>query len=214
MRILAAADIHGIFSVYEWLVEQSAKQQVEVLLLAGDLFAGGLEDEQRRQGKQIISILKMATIPAFYLMGNDDFVDLAYEDEQIRPLQGRRIEAGGLGFVGYQYTLPFVGGIFEKPEEEMDVDLKQVESLLDSQTVLVTHSPPHGILDRTCSGDHVGSRSLTALLQRKTVAVHVFGHIHESFGNEGRHFNVASAGQHRAYVIDLPSLQHEVVRAE
>jgi Icc-related predicted phosphoesterase len=57
----------------------------------------------------------------------------------------------------------------------------------------------------------VGSRSLAGLLQRRAVLAHVHGHIHESFGRQGKHFNVAAAGRRRAVLIELPSLQHAVL---
>lgn len=211
MRLLAAADIHGVLSVYEWLARLAAERQADLVVLAGDLLAGWRE-EQGRQVPEILSLLKKVPAPVFYLMGNDDFVALDYEDTRIQPIHGKRVEFGGCNFVGYQYSLPFVGGIYEKPESEIEKDLRPLEEWLDSQTVLVTHSPAFGALDRVYSGSHVGSRSLAALLERKPVLAHIHGHIHEDFGRDGNHFNVAAAGQRRAVLIHLPSLRHEVLQ--
>ena len=210
MRILAAADIHGVLSVYEWLVGLVQEQHADLLVLAGDLFAGGWEEEQRRQAQKIIPLLKRAPVPLLYLMSNDDFVALGYQDERIQHLHGKRLEFGGHNFVGYEYSLPFVGTIYVKSESEMEKDLREIEPLLDGQTVLVTHSPAFGTLDRVYGGRHVGSRSLAALIERKPVLAHIHGHIHESFGRDGNHFNVAAAGGRRAVMIDLPSLDHKV----
>ena len=55
---------------------------------------------------------------------------------------------GDFNVVGYQYTLPFMGGINEKPEHEMEKDLLELQNLVDQKTVLVTHGPAHGTLDR------------------------------------------------------------------
>ena len=53
--------------------------------------------------------------------------------------------------------------------------------------VLVTHGPPHGILDRTDRGEPVGCEELlTAVVERVKPKVHVFGHIHEAYGRETR----------------------------
>ena len=210
MRLLAAADVHGAMSVYEWLVQLAGEQRADLLLLPGDLLAGGWEQSQRQQVQKLIPLLQKAPVPVFYLMGNDDFVALDYQDARIQPLHGRRLELGGYNFVGYQYSLPFVGGIFEKPESEIEKDIRSLEELLGPKSVLVTHSPALGILDRVCGVQHVGSRSLSALLERKPMLAHIHGHIHESFGREGNRFNVAAAGQQRAVLIDLPSLHHEV----
>ena len=199
--------------MYEWLLETARQRRPDVVVLAGDLLAGGWREEQDQQAREfILPLLREFPMPVFYLMGNDDFVGLDYEDEGIKALHGRRLEHGGYNFVGYQYSLPFVGGIFEKPEGEIEKDLRSLEPLVDAQTILVTHSPAYGILDRTYGGEAVGSRSLAALLMRKPPLAHIHGHIHESFGRQGKHFNVASAGRCRAVRIELPSLQHEVVR--
>lgn len=50
--------------------------------------------------------------------------------------------------------------------------------------VLVTHSPPHRVLDRCGSGEHGGSTYLRALVQRAAVKPKLWlcGHIHESRG--------------------------------
>lgn len=214
MRIVAIADVHGVRIVYEWLAGLAKEERADLLILAGDLFAEGWEEEQREQAQAIIPLLQRVPAPVLYLMGNDDFVGLDYEDERVKPLHGRRVEFGGYGFVGYQYSLPFVGGIFEKPENEIDADVKTLEPLLDTQTVLVTHSPAYGSLDRTYGGEHVGSRSLAALMERRPVLAHIHGHIHESFGREGNHFNAAAAGRHRAFLVDLPALTHRIVTDE
>ncbi len=213
MRVLAIADIHGVVSVYKWLVGLASEEQVDLVVLAGDLFGSGGEEQHREQARKIIGLLKKAPVPLFYLMGNDDFVHLDYEDERIKPIHGRRLMWGGYGFAGYQYSLPFVGGIFEKPEEEIQEDLKSLSELLDARTVLVTHSPAYGELDQVWDHSHVGSRSLAALLERKPVLAHIHGHIHECFGRDENHFNVAAAGQRRAVLIDLPSLDSKVLQA-
>jgi uncharacterized protein len=212
MKLLAAGDIHGALNVYEWLARVAAEQQVDMVLLAGDLSAGSWHEEQQRdEAQRLIFILKRFPVVTLYLMGNDDFFSLDYEDELVRPVHGRRLEFGEYNFVGYQYTTPFIGSIHEKPEREIEKDLGQVEKLLDGKTVFVTHSPVHGVLDRIYSGEHVGSQSLAALLKRRPVLVHIHGHIHHSFGREGNHFNVAAAGARRAFTIDLPSLTHNIL---
>lgn len=214
MRILATADIHGVLGVYEWLVDLVKERKIDLLVIAGDLFAGDWEDGQRKQAAPIISLLKRAGVPCFYLMGNDDNVALDYEDEQIKSLHGKRLSCRGYHLVGYQYTAPsFVGRLFVKSEEEMDKDLRSLESLLKEPAILVTHAPAYGTLDRSWDGEHVGSHALAALLDRNPVLAHIHGHIHGDLGRDGNHFNVAAAGQRVAVAIDLPSLHQKVIRA-
>jgi len=213
MRILAAADIHGALSVYEWLMELAGQEKADLLILVGDLLAGDSEEQQREQSSIVVRVLRTCSVPVLYLMGNDDLVPLAYEDERMRPLHGRAVRIGIHAFVGYEYSLPFVGGPFEKPESEIERDALALEPLLGPTTVFVSHSPAFGILDATAFGTHAGSRSLAALLARKPPLAHIHGHVHEAFGRSGQHFNVASAGMRRAMCINLPSLEHRILRA-
>jgi predicted phosphodiesterase len=48
--------------------------------------------------------------------------------------------------------------------------------------VLVTHGPPHGILDHTAMGEDVGCEELASAVLRVRPRLHVFGHIHEAYG--------------------------------
>jgi Icc-related predicted phosphoesterase len=104
-----------------------------------------------------------------------------------------------------------MGGINEKPENEIQKDLDKLADLVDQTTVLATHGPACGARDRVTIGGHAGSTSLRDLVDRRPPRIHIHGHIHYWFGREGRHFNVASAGRKRAMLIDLTTLQHEVI---
>ncbi|MHC4223622.1 MAG: nuclear transport factor 2 family protein, partial [Planctomycetota bacterium] len=66
-----------------------------------------------------------------------------------------------------------------------------------------------GILDR-----HAGSRAILEAVTKRRPLVHIHGHIHARFGSQGSHFNVATAGCRRAVLIDLPSMEHEVLEAD
>jgi len=48
--------------------------------------------------------------------------------------------------------------------------------------VLITHGPPHGILDQVRGGPHLGCEELKIRLAAVKPKVHVFGHIHDGFG--------------------------------
>jgi Icc-related predicted phosphoesterase len=48
--------------------------------------------------------------------------------------------------------------------------------------ILVTHGPPHDILDRTTRGDLTGCEDLRLKIEEIKPKYHVFGHIHEAYG--------------------------------
>ena len=90
-------------------------------------------------------------------MGNDDWIELDPPDSRCCLLHGRRFDWGQWNLVGYQCTLPFMGGPSEKPEKEIAADLDRWEPLTDERTMLVTHGPAEGILDLGILDRHAGS---------------------------------------------------------
>lgn len=217
MRILAASDVHGNLETYRWLVDLANSRDVELVVLAGDLlgFAEEIDDpeeSQRANAARITAILSASTVPIYYVMGNDDWVELDPPSGRFRSLHGRRVDHAAFNFVGYQCTLPFMGGINERPEAAIAAELAPLAPLIDERTVLVTHSPAAGILDATRLGP-AGSVSLGKLIARQGVRAHIHGHIHGAFGRSGRHFNVSAGRERRAVIIDLESMAHEVLQA-
>ncbi len=62
MRVIAAADIHGVRAVYDWLMDLT-RTSCDVLVLAGDLFAGDIASEQQKQAEKILAILRSSSVP-------------------------------------------------------------------------------------------------------------------------------------------------------
>jgi Icc-related predicted phosphoesterase len=73
------------------------------------------------------------------------------------------------------------------------------DAIPDGIDLLVTHGPPHGVLDRMFLGMRVGCTDLLERVRRVRPRVHVFGHIHEAHGEtrlpglDTRFINAASA---------------------
>jgi Icc-related predicted phosphoesterase len=156
-------------------------------------------------------MLARASVPVLYIMGNDDLVELNSPFDQVQSIHGRSVDCGSFSFVGYQYALPFMGGTFEKPDDEIERDLIGLETFMDDRAVFVSHSPVHGVLDTARSGVKIGSVAMKNFLARHRFRAHIHGHCHEQFGRDGSHFNVASAGRRRAMIIDLDTMEHRVV---
>jgi len=216
MRILATADLHGALAAYTWLGEVVRELRPDAVVLAGDLLGGGIEAASIEaahagEARNLAELLAQFECPVLYIMGNDDMAAMPERSGYLIPLHGRRWEGARFNFVGYQYSLPFMGGIFEKPESEIAVDLRTLSPLVDERSVLVTHSPAFGILDTGILGLHAGSLSILRLVQDRKPLVHLHGHIHQAAGRQGKHFNVAAAGKRRAVHLDLERLEGEVV---
>jgi Icc-related predicted phosphoesterase len=168
---------------------------------ADAVFARALE---RRAG-ELQSILERARVPIFFIMGNDDGIvggGIEWRSgDLLCSVNQRRVELGEFNIVGYQYTPPFIGGMFEKPEPEQVEDLRALEPLIDEKTVLVTHGPPLGVLD----GEQYGSRALLSAIVRRPPWLHLFGHIHQSAGRIGNSINGAFPQARQFVGIELES---------
>jgi len=73
--------------------------------------------------------------------------------------------------------------------------------------LLITHGPPAFRLDLTRRGERVGCLDLLATVRRVRPKVHVFGHIHESYGRmeaEGTLFVNASTCNERLEPVNPP----------
>jgi len=104
-----------------------------------------------------------------------------------------------------------MGGTFEKPDTDIRIDLADLSDSLGPETVFVSHSPAWGVLDPGIGDAHIGSNSLREFLDANQFRAHVHGHSHAGFGRQGNHFNVASAARMRSMIIDLETMEHQVV---
>jgi len=99
-----------------------------------------------------------------------------------RWVHGKRAELGdGLNVVGFGYSVPtpfFTYG--ERSEEEIYAQMSKLE--IDRNTLLLTHSPPKGLLDDAPLGRHIGSVSILKIIEEKKPLAAFFGHAHEALG--------------------------------
>ena len=110
------------------------------------------------------------------------------QDDSIHYLQDSAVELGGLQFYGSPWQPEFCNWAFNLPRNEHRLR-KVWESVPNNTDVLVSHGPPHGILDR-CPDRYtgclisVGDEVLMRTCRRVRPRLHVFGHIHEGYGSK------------------------------
>jgi Icc-related predicted phosphoesterase len=81
------------------------------------------------------------------------------------------------------------GGIPITPFGSWSYDFSEVEatqllSQSSSGGILVSHSPPYGLLDVSSSGLHLGSKAIREFIEKHPPVLVVCGHIHESAGKQ------------------------------
>jgi Icc-related predicted phosphoesterase len=95
-------------------------------------------------------------------------------------LQDEEITIGGLRIYGSPWQPPFMNTAFNLPRGEA---LREKWALIPQGIdILVTHTPPYSIGDRTAGGELVGCRDLLEAVRRIKPRFNVFGHIHEGYG--------------------------------
>lgn len=183
MRLVCISDTHSMH-------RQVTVPDGDILIHAGDCLGVGtleeLEDldnwfsEQPHRHKILIA-------------GNHDWC-LQDEPAEAEPLIRNAIylrdsgtEIEGLKFWGSPWTPVFFDWAFNLARGPAIAERwAQIPGETD---VLITHGPPAGILDQVITDTHsqsVGCDDLTRELERLRLKMHVFGHIHESHGQQNR----------------------------
>lgn len=183
MKICAISDTHQLHR------QLSAKiPDCDVLIHAGDLTSHGskkvIMDFNEWIGElQEAGIIKYAVVVA----GNHDF-SLYTPPKPSKALltnciylEDEGCEIDGVKFYGSPWTKRFFDWAFMKATpEELAERWSYIPTGVD---VLITHGPPHGTLDFTSRDhEHAGCEELAKALVRVKPQVHVFGHIHEGYG--------------------------------
>lgn len=148
-----------------------------------------IQTKQIEKLSEVCGLLKTIDVPVYMLIGNDDHIpdedwDEALSEQGIFNLNLRMHTLGRLKLVGFQYVLPTPWNTNnELPEDELAKKIRNIESLVDRNTIFITHGPPKNVLDRVANGLHAGSESILELVKDKQPSFHIFGHIHEAFGS-------------------------------
>jgi len=178
--LLLFSDIHRDQDACASLVRRAA--DVDLLVGAGDLCT------MRRGLGDVISMLSAIDTPTVLVPGNAESADelraacASWSAATVLHGDTCRLEGVDLAGIG--------GGIPVTPFGDWSYDLTEHEaaSLLASVTlpgspggVLVSHSPPKGLVDRDSSGRSLGSKAVRDAIDTLQPALVVCGHIHASW---------------------------------
>jgi Icc-related predicted phosphoesterase len=201
MRIVCVSDTHGRHRFTE-------VPDGDILVHGGDLtLRGSLEDVEEFDRW-------LGTLPHRHkvvICGNHDF---CFQDHPAEAraritnatyLEDSGAEIAGLKFYGSPWTPLFWNWAFMLSEVDLAAKWALIPSGLD---VLITHGPPHGILDLTNRSERAGSLTLLHRAYEVKPRLHVFGHIHEAAGRsdiDGTIFLNASTrmGEGSGVVVEL-----------
>lgn len=179
MKILFLSDTHGQHRKLKNL------PQADMLIHAGDVSQRG-EDHEVEDFIKWFSKLEYQY--KIFIAGNHDFY---FEDETVNRIQrmlppdayylcdtGVTIE--GVNIWGSPITPTFFNWAFNRDRGK---EIAKYWSKIPKNTdVLITHGPPFGILDLTKAGLNVGCEDLLKKVKSIKPKYHLFGHIHETYG--------------------------------
>ena len=155
----------------------------DLLIHAGDATLRGTEAEIRAFDAWLASLPHPHKV---VIAGNHDFGFERHPHARswitgATYLQDEGTTIGGLEIWGSPWQPWFHDWAFQR---QRGPEMAEIWSRIPSSAdVLVTHGPPHGILDRTVRDEPVGCEALRhEVLQRIQPRLHVFGHIHEAHG--------------------------------
>lgn len=178
MRIVSISDTHC----------QHRKLKMpkgDIIIHAGDICKEGTEGEVQAFLRWFSSLNFTYKI---FIAGNHDFF---FDGEtkkylaQIIPenicyLNDTGIIIEGINFWGSPVTPWLYDGAFNR---KRGPNISKHWKLIPSNTdILITHGPPHGILDKNRVDYSAGCKSLRKFVTSIQPRLHIFGHIHESYG--------------------------------
>jgi len=177
VKLLVFSDIHADLRAASNLVKRSA--DVDVVVGAGDY---GMP----RQGlREMISALMQIEKPTVLVSGNcentDDLKSVCRGWRNAHVLHGEQAILDGMSFYGIGGGIPitpFGSWSYDFSENEASQLLKDCPS----GGVLISHSPPKGILDISSDGRSLGSTAIKETITIKDPLLVICGHIHASAG--------------------------------
>lgn len=176
MRLLAFSDLHVDLDQAGRLAASS--QHVDVVLGVGDFASvhSGLEET--------IGALRSIARPVVLVPGNNEtekgLRDACDGWKNATVLHGDSAEIDGVAFFGLGAGIPVTpwDWSFDLTEDEAAAKL----DACPEGCVLAVHSPPHGHVDTSSAGEHLGSVAVRDAIVAREPRVALCGHIHESWG--------------------------------
>lgn len=170
MKILLLSDTHGKHR------KLSDLPQADVLIHAGDLTWNGTEDEIADFVEWLDTLDYTHKI---FIAGNhDDCLDGAM-------IEGLPASCHYLSNSGIEIEGVKIWGIPLCLSDEIhlaDLYPKKIAQIPTDTDILISHSPPFGVLDRASLGVNIGNKDLLQRVQAIAPRYHLFGHIHEGYG--------------------------------
>lgn len=223
MKFVVISDTHGDH-------RQMTVPAGDTIIHAGDMTANGRIGEvqdfiQWFDGLAFDHKLLVAGNHDWYLESDAAAFSELIESTSIHYLNDTGVVLDGIRFWGSPVTPEFFDWAFQcKPGSDIDRHWQLIPPLVD---ILITHGPPFGVMDQVpqesnkdpaaenvtmdCVSVNAGCRSLLERVREVAPIFHIFGHIHEGYGQQTqdnvRFINAAS--MNAQYRLCNPAVEFE-----
>jgi len=188
MKIVLISDTHGLHRVVGPKLPEA-----DILIHAGDILNSGKRIEEvasyalwlKTESHKFNHIIQIAGNHDFHLQDQKRLcIEMMAEkiEEKFHYLENEEVVIDDIKFYGSPITPTFCNWAFM---EDRGAPIKKYwDAIPEDVNVLITHGPPHGILDFVHYDKiHVGCEELKKKIDSlKNLKIHCFGHIHETRG--------------------------------
>lgn len=186
MKIGVFSDTHS----HHRMIDMESVKQYDMLIFAGDCSNPRDKYINANEVLNFIEWYESLEVPhKLWIAGNHE---TSIYFNAVRPkeicksttyLYHELVVVAGLRIFGSPYTPTFGDWAFMKSNEKLHRLWEDIPEGLD---ILVTHGPPHGVLDLSKSREGIiemcGDKPLLKRVQKVKPLYHIFGHIHNSNG--------------------------------
>lgn len=177
-RILAVSDIHGDSRLVEKLAKRAKKENVDLVIIAGDLTLF------EQSTKNLIGPFIRENKEVLLLPGNHETMSTIKTLTEIYPktkhLHGYSLKKDDLGIFGAGYDSA-IGPFWIEDEEIFNTLKKGHDKIKDlKKKIMVTHTPPRGGISEFTGIS--GSKAVEKAIKEFKPDVLITGHIHEAGG--------------------------------
>jgi Icc-related predicted phosphoesterase len=225
MKILAIGDPHG--KLPKNLDKIIKKNQIDIIIVVGEIPPVPFEIYYPKNMRKkydpsysnkiynnFVKKLSSFNLPVIILKGNAyptygrKFVEKLFKKyKNVYSSKLGRLEIDNSTFIIFDmiwepWAYSWVPKSFLKMVTKGDkFRIKKLNELLNKNSILVSHCPPYGYLDKIETGEHVGSKILLSAIKKYKPRLVLCGHIHESKGKAkiGKTivYNLGSRGDYR-----------------
>lgn len=177
MKIMAFSDLHCDLGAAQALV--LAAQQADLVLGVGDFaqLHAGLHET--------MEALSEFSDKAIYVPGNNETYEALTKATDAFVIQKEVVDIDGLKIAGIGCAIPPLPptpwGSFDMTEEDAEIALSQMEAA----DILLTHSPPKGVVDLHAQLGSLGSVAVRGWIKAHHPKLVLCGHIHDCWGQQG-----------------------------